>query len=449
MNAVFSLSRISLSRTGLALIGGTVLFLAGCAEPEIILPGEREDIRAVSAERPVSDLSGNTARAIRLPKQTANATWAQAQGTPAYRVAHPALGTAPHLAWSTQIGEGDSRRQRITAAPVVANGLIYTLDSAARVTAVSRDGAVAWSTDLLPPADDGGQATGGGLAYHDGTLYVSSGYGLLTALDAASGAQRWQQKLEATGSGQPTVYRGLVYLVAGDDTGWAVNAKDGTIAWQVSATPSITNVLGAPAPALTPDLAIFAFGSGDLMATFRRGGLRRWYASVAGRRKGRAQSLIMDVTGSPVVVGNRIYAGNHAGRTVAYELDTGERIWTAHEGALGPVQPAGDSVFAVTDRNQLVRLDNRDGSTVWAVNLSDYVQDSSRTRGAVFANYGPILAGGRIVVATNDGYLRFFDPKDGSLAGSVEVPDGATTAPVVAGQTLYVVSTTGELHAFR
>lgn len=444
MNAAFSLSR-----TGLALVGAAVLTLSGCAEPEVILPGEREDIRPVAEERFADDMSGNTARAIRLGAQTANAEWTQGQGTPAYRVTHPALGSSPALAWSTPIGSGDDRRQRITAAPVVANGLIFTLDSAARVSAVSRDGALAWSADLTPPEDDEGQATGGGMAYQDGTLYVSSGYGLLTALDAATGKQRWQQQLDSTGSGQPTVYKGMIYLVAGDDTGWAVETRDGRIAWQVSGTPSITNVLGAPAPALTPELAIFAFGSGDLMATFRRGGLRRWFASVAGRRTGRAQALIMDVTGSPVVVGNRVYAGNHAGRTVAYELDTGDRIWTAREGALGAVQPAGDSVFAITDRNQLVRLDNRDGSTVWAVNLSDFHNPNARKRGAVFANYGPILAGGRIVVASNDGYLRFFVPEDGSLAGSVEVPGGATTAPVVAGRTLYVVSTTGQLHAFR
>ncbi|MDX2484094.1 MAG: PQQ-binding-like beta-propeller repeat protein [Pseudodonghicola sp.] len=444
MNAAFSLSR-----TGLALLGGAVLFLAGCSEPEVILPGERENIRPISGERQVSDFSGNVSRAIRLPQQTSNASWAQGQGTPSARISHPALSAAPHLAWSTAIGAGDSLRQRITADPVVANGLIYTLDAAARVSAVTRDGAVAWSADLTPPQDDDTQATGGGLAYSDGTLYISSGFGLLTALDASTGKQRWQQKLEATGSGQPTVYQGIIYLVAGDDTGWAVYAKDGRIAWQASATPSVTNVLGAPAPAVTPDMAIFAFGSGDLMASFRRGGLRRWYASVAGRRKGRAQALIMDVTGSPVVVGNRVYAGNHAGRTVAYELDTGDRIWTAQEGALGPLQPAGDSVFAVTDRNQLVRLDSRDGSTVWAVDLPDFLKDSSKKRGAVYANYGPILAGGRIVVASNDGYLRFFDPKDGSLAASAQVPGGATTAPVVAGNTLYVVSATGELHAFR
>jgi outer membrane protein assembly factor BamB len=52
-------------------------------------------------------------------------------------------------------------------------------------------------------------------------------------------------------------------------------------------------------------------------------------------------------------------------------------------------------------------------------------------------------------VASSDGKLRSFDPTDGSLIGSVDVPGGATTAPVVAGGTLYVVSGEGQLHAFR
>ncbi|MDK3020514.1 PQQ-binding-like beta-propeller repeat protein [Pseudodonghicola flavimaris] len=437
----------SLSRTGLALVGGTVLLLSACAEQEVILPGEREPIYA--EETLAAETPANESRVIRLPSQTSNSAWTQGQGTPSYRVSNPALSSAPSLLWTAPIGEGDALRQRITAQPVIANGLIYTLDSSARVTAVTTGGAVAWSTDLVPATDSDGQATGGGLAYHEGTLYVSSGYGRLTALDAATGKQRWQQRLDATGSGQPTVYGGLVYLVAGDDTGWAVDTKDGRIVWQVSATPSITNVLGAPAPAVNQELAIFAFGSGDLMATFRRGGLRRWYASVAGKRKGRARTMIMDVTGSPVIDGGRVYAGNQSGRTVAYDIDTGDRLWTAREGALGPVVPAGGSVFLISDQNKLVRLDSRDGTIIWTNDLNDYVRDTSRKRGAVYANYGPILAGNRIVVASSDGYVHFFDPKSGGWLSSLEVPGGATTAPSVAGGTLYVVSRAGLLYAFR
>ncbi|MDC0656421.1 PQQ-binding-like beta-propeller repeat protein [Leisingera sp. SS27] len=434
----FSRARVLLCTTAAAAI------LVACAEKEVILRGEREDIRPDAAVEIV-----NQSRAISLPQQSANASWEQGHGAEAGRTAHPALAAAPQRIWSASIGSGDSRRQRITATPAVGGGLIYTLDSAAQVSAVSPQGQVLWQSEFVPAEDDEGQATGGGLAYADGVLYVSSGFGVLTALNAADGTLVWRQELDATGSGQPRISGGLVYLVAGDDTGWAVNAKDGRIAWQIDATPSPANVLGAPAPVVTSDLAVFAFGSGDLIATFRRGGLRRWSASVAGQRTGQTLSRISDVTGAPVVSGGRLYAGNNSGRTVAIDLESGDRLWTAREGAAGAAWPVGGSLFQVSDLNQLLRLDAGSGEVIWAVDLPGYLKDKPRKRGQIHVHHGPVVAGGQVVVASNDGLLRFFSPVDGSLARTVEVPGGATTAPVVAGRTLYVVSTKGDLLAYR
>jgi len=52
-------------------------------------------------------------------------------------------------------------------------------------------------------------------------------------------------------------------------------------------------------------------------------------------------------------------------------------------------------------------------------------------------------------VASSDGLIRQFDPASGALIGTIALPGGAASAPVVAGQTLYVISKTGQLHAFR
>ncbi|WP_037310045.1 PQQ-like beta-propeller repeat protein [Ruegeria halocynthiae] len=434
------------SRIGLSVVAVSLTVLAACEEAEVILPGTREDIRPASDTETVEKRG---AKPISLPGQSKNASWPQSAGTPAYRTTNAALRSTPQQIWSTSIGDGDSRKQRITAEPVVAGGLIYTLDSGATVSAVTAQGQVAWSMSLVPPNDGDSDATGGGMAYDNGVLYVSSGYGRLTALNAKTGALKWQKRLNATGSGAPLVNGGLLYLVAGDETGWTVNTKDGRVAWQIQGTPSVGNVLGAPAPVIASDLSVFAFGSGDIAATFRRGGIRRWNASVAGGRRGRAAAQIVDVTGGPMVAGDTIYIGNHSGRTVAFDSGSGERKWTADEGAVDTVWPAGNSVFLISDRSQLVRLNAADGSVVWAQDLPGFVKDKPKRRGPIFAHYGPILAGGRIVIASNDGYLRFFNPVDGALVHRVEVPGGATTAPVVAGQTLYVVSTKGELHAFR
>ena len=107
-------------------------------------------------------------------------------------------------------------------------------------------------------------------------------------------------------------------------------------------------------------------------------------------------------------------------------------------------------MFAVNDLNQLVRLDAGTGAVVWREQLPIgpdrrwYQRIRART-----VHYGPLLAGGRLIVASSDGVLRQFDPSSGSAIGDIAVPAGAASHPVVANGTLYVISTDGRLHAYR
>lgn len=428
------------------------LVLSACTKEDPILPGAREGIRDVlidPAEIPAPAIAEDTNRPLDLPAARSNTEWLQSISSPATRTAHPALSSSPSLAWSVSIGAGDGRKNRITADPVVADGRIYTLDAQARVTAVSTSGQVVWTQDLVPANDSNSDASGGGLAYSNGTLFVSSGFGLVTALDGATGAEIWQQNLRATGSGSPTVSGDLVYVVAGDEIAWALETSNGRIRWQLAATPDINNVMGGPAPAVTEKYVVFAFGSGELQGAFRKGGLRLWDAQVAGQRPGYAAARIGDITGDPVVVGDRLYVGSHSGRTVALGLGNGKRIWTATDGALNPVWPAGDSIFMVSDRNELMRLNAEDGTKIWGTELPFFTKDRPKRQAEIFAHHGPIIAGGNLIVASSDAKLRLYDPVSGELRGSVAMPGGATTNPVVAGNTLYVVSTKGQLIAFR
>jgi outer membrane protein assembly factor BamB len=60
-----------------------------------------------------------------------------------------------------------------------------------------------------------------------------------------------------------------------------------------------------------------------------------------------------------------------------------------------------------------------------------------------------VLVGGRLVVVSGDGLIRFFDPRDGASLGSVDLPGGAAAPPALAGGVLYVATQRGQLLAFR
>lgn len=433
---------------------GAFWLLAACADKEIILTGEREDIRGILDEGDTQTaLAEQTATGeippLSLPPTRANSSWTQAIASPITRPSHPQLSAQPRLLWSVNIGTGDGRKSRITADPVVADGRIFTLDAETRVSAVSTSGQLLWTKDLTPLNDKSSDASGGGLAYGDGRVYVATGFGALTALDAATGAEVWQQNLRATGTGSPSVAGDLVYLVAGDNLAWAIERDNGRIRWQLSAATDRRNFAGAPAPAVSDEYVVFAFGSGEVQGAFRNGGLRLWDAQIAGRRTGFSSSLVADISSDPVIVGDRVFVGSHAGRTVALGLANGERLWTAPDGPLNPIWPAGNSIFMISDRNELLRLSAETGRRLWGVSLPFFTKDKPKRQAEIFAHHGPIIAGGRLIVASNDGLMRFFDPTNGRALGQIEMPGGATTNPVVAGGTLYLVTAKGQLLAYR
>lgn len=438
--------------SALALVAG----LGGC-ERELILSGERFPVRADLADSiavegqaaPVAPVTENVAAPISLPAAVANADWTHRGGTVRHASPHGALSAAPVQLWSVNVGQGESRKNRLSAAPVVADGRVFTMDTQARLQATSVQGAVLWATDLTATFDRGGGISGGGIAFGDGVVYAATGYGELVALRAEDGAVIWRQRLDSPVTGAPAVEGGVVYAVGRDGSGWAVKADTGRVMWTVAGPVGVTGMVGAAGPTVTDTLVIFPFASGGLTAALKKSGVQVWQAPVTGQRVGRAYAGVTDVTGDAVTQGDRTYVGTASGRTAAMDTSSGERIWTATEGALNPPLVVGGSVFVVNDENRLVRLDAATGEAIWAVEMPYFIKAKAKKRKAIVPLFGPVLAGGRLVVAGGDGELRFFDPVDGRLVGGVEIPGGAASSPALAQGVLYVVSAKGQLHAFR
>lgn len=424
--------------------------LGACAEREVTLPGTRLDPRAVvSPEGPAVDEGGAiTTTALNLPAPR-SVEWTTRAANPAHLIPHATLGAGTQRVFSAPIGQPSAKRHRITADPVVAGGRIFTLDSRARVVATVLSGGTAWTRDLTPPTETGDSASGGGIAYEGGRVFVTTGYGELVALDAASGGILWRQRVEAPVGGAPTVQNGTVYVAARNATGWAVRAEDGKVLWTVSGIVGQSGVTGVSAPAVDGDLVVFPFASGQLLGVDTATGVERWSAQVAGSRRGRAIAFIRDLTGDPVIAGNIVLGGSSSGRINAFDRATGAELWSDKDGANSPVLLAGGSVFAVNDQAQLVRLDAATGARIFATKLPLYTTDRVRKQDDIVAHYGPVLAGGRLFVAASDGHLRAFDPRSGAPVGDAAIPGGAATAPVVSGGTLYVTGRDGNLHAYR
>lgn len=433
--------------TALALVLG----LSAC-EKELVLEGDRLPVRTdltagEDAAAPVVPV--NRSAPISLPAAQANAAWTHRGASATHAGIHGQLSATPQLVWAADVGAGNSRKNRVAAAPVVSGGMIFTMDALDVVHATAMNGGAVWTADLKAEFDRGGEVSGGGLAFEGGKIFATTGYGELVAMDAASGRVLWRQRTDSPATGAPAAAGGAVYAVGRDGSAWAVDAATGKVAWNMTGVPSATGVIGSAGPAVTDRSVIVPFTSGGMAAALKTSGTRTWDAPVTGQRVGRGYQGLTDITGDPVVVGDTVYVGTAAGRTAALSAASGERIWTANEGAMNPPLVVGGSVFVVNDEARLVRLDAATGEVIWGIDMPYWDNDKPKKRKAITAHYGPVLAGGRLAVAGGDGQLRLFNPADGSMVGGVEIPGGAASSPALAGGMLFVVNGKGQLLAFR
>lgn len=425
----------------IAGIGGALALLTACGwfSDEERLEGERIPVRAVEQTQAA------TTPAAPLPEPRNVSDWTQTNGSASHNGGHIAGGG---LSPVFRVDAGDGQDGRITSAPIVTGGRAYVLDAEARVSAFdARTGARSWSVSLAPEEERGREGYGGGLAAVGGTIFATTGFGEVVALRASDGGEIWRQRFGAPFRAAPAATEGVVVAVGRDNQAYGLDPATGQITWRLQGATADAGLLGGASPAISGNVAIVPFASGEIIAVAWPQGRRAWTAVVSGGRRGLARSAISDVTGDPVIVGPLVIAANQSGRTVAIEGSTGRRIWTAEIGSTGPIWAAGEALFVMGDDARLARLSARDGSVVWDRQLRQF--DDPEDREGAIGYSGPVLVGGKVLITDSRGDLRAYNAETGEPAGKADLSDGSVTGPVAAGGLVYVLDEDGTLHAFR
>jgi outer membrane protein assembly factor BamB len=408
------------------------------------LPGRREPV-AGSGRGLMVDLD---APKVVLPPPVRNAAWPQAGGNPAHVMGHLAANPSLAQAWDTGIGEGGGYRRKIMAQPVVANGLVFTMDSDAVVSAFSfAGGERVWRTDTK---DKRTRSTnvGGGLAVAGGVLYAVNGVADLVALDAAKGTQKWRTKIGVPGRSAPTVVEGLLFLTTIEDKLLALAADDGRQIWTYQALSAAPSVLGRPAPAFANGLVVAGFSSGELACLRADSGNVVWTDNLGGATGGTSLADFSAIRGRPAISNGRVLVTGMGGLTLALDLPTGRRLWERQVGSEDSPWVAGDWMFLISMTEELAAIDTADGRVAWVSALPRWQNEKKQSNPISW--WGPALLGDRLVVAGTDKNALSISPYTGDILGrQVLSAAAAPLEPVVAGGTLLVVSDDGRLLALR
>ncbi|TXG79161.1 MAG: hypothetical protein E6R14_11545 [Thermomicrobiales bacterium] len=272
--------------------------------------------------------------------------------------------------WSVETGEGAS------ADPIVADGVVYvgmgslTGGGAAVYALDAATGAERWRTDVenrtLPatPIDT--------VVFSNGKLFVNRGDAILIKLDAATGDLEWEVDLQKPSRGAPFVADGMVFVTTGFDGGRIVayDAETGAERWSVEDTDN--PVTG---PVLADGHLLVSFVDGELAAFDPATGQERWRV----RAGVRDEAGDMDPwPGLPLALDGTVYLSSNgfAGAyTVAFDLHTGQELWSTPTGDFSAGAPAiaDDTLVLGSDSGDLLGLDPSTGVELWRVAIPEKI----------------------------------------------------------------------------
>ncbi|KQM51055.1 pyrrolo-quinoline quinone [Sphingomonas sp. Leaf208] len=435
--------RVTVAVAALVALSGCGIFKGGVKKTPTL--GDRVSIlvseNEVETDKTIADVQ------VLLPAPAVNDAWAQPGGNPAKSMGQLALADQPKRLWQAGI-DGGSNRERLGAAPVVADGKLFVTDVTATIHAFTADtGAALWSAGITEGKLNKAARFGGGVSYDDGKLYATDGVGDVVAMNAADGKILWRAKPGAPLRGSPTVANGAVYVLTQDNQVFSLNQTDGKVQWVQSGTLETQGVFGVAAPAVSQGTVVAGFSSGELSAYRYENGRILWQDALSRTSITTSVSSLSDIDAAPVIDGGRVYAVGQGGRMVALELSTGQRLWEQNFAGISTPWIAGEWLFVVTDDARLVCLSRSNGKARWIAQLKRFQNEKKRSNAVTW--FGPILAGNRLVLTNSRGEINFVSPTDGTVSSTIETKTPFSLPPIVANSTLYTLDQKGKVTAYR
>ena len=434
-----------------ALLLAAALAASGCSilkksAPKTPVLGQR--IPVLTTEGDVEVDPATLALPMTLPDPVVNSAWAQSGGDGSKSMGQLALGNSLQPAFTVAAGRGSSLTARLAAAPIVANGRVYTIDTLGAVRAFNaQSGAMYWASQTPNVKGNENALYGGGLAYDNGRIFATNGLGFVAALDEKTGGIIWQVRPGGPLRGAPSVGNGAVYVMSQDNQIYSLKQSDGSSNWSQAASLEIAGVFGSASPAIGQGTVVAGFSSGELNAYRYENGRQVWQDTLQRTSITTSVSSLTDVDADPVIDSGQVFAVGQGGRMVALDLNSGQRMWELSIAGIATPWLAGDWLWVVTDEAKLLCIHRQDGHIRWIAQLPRYVNAKSK-KGEIDYS-GPVLAGGRLILTGSSGALIEIDPATGSFLRQSRIEAGFSLPPVVANSTLYVLDDDAKLHAFR
>jgi eukaryotic-like serine/threonine-protein kinase len=320
----------------------------------------------------------------------------------AAQAAHAA--PAPKILWSTQLHvpiytTPQASDNQITLTSIQMTGAnLFALDG--------KSGKILWRYDTngmitIPPTIGGGQ------------VFVASDIGsthFLRAIDATTGAPIWQYLRKNPPEcmcSQASILSGNLLFAQSDGHSLYAFEPNGAAPskrlWQFPG-----NGAALTSPVVADGRVIFGSGDHNVYALDAKSGAVEWTATTG-----------YIFTANPLVESGVVVIGDQGGNIDGFNLSNGKSLWSFAAGAIDVAAAAQAGIaYLVSEDHFVYALDIDSGQQRWQYGMDDYAQ------------FSPVIAGNRVIVANRAGELLGLDRLTGKRAWQINLSGTPFSQPI-------------------
>ncbi len=337
-----------------------------------------------------------------------------------------------HL-WEVSVDDKKAIALRLGLGIAVDDGRVYAAGHKGELVALDvKSGKTLWRTRVKAPFA-GGTAVAGGL------LAVGTSDGRLFAFDAADGKVRWETRVNGEVLAPPAISAHVIALRTVDGKLHGLSPQDGHELWSQEQQVPRLSLRGTSRPVIVGESVLCGFDNGKVLAVNAADGSVAWEATITPPHGRTELERLSDIDAGVQVQGQNVYAVGFQGRVAMLALDTGQ-IWWSHElSSYRGMSLDDEMLYIATADGEVVALRARTGAEVWR-------QSALLHRGLS----GPAAMDDALVVADFQGYVHWLDKASGAIIARTQgSKTRVSTAPVVVGDIVLVANDRGQINAYH
>ena len=356
--------------------------------------------------------------------------------------------------WEVDTDQNLGSNTPLFSEPISIFSKIYLINSNGNLLKIdSKNGNIMWNKEIFKNLENsiiGAPAISGNyISQNDVTIFTHSGNNELSSIDGISGSIIWEKKYKLPFRGGITSFQDRFYVSDYQGNLFSINSSNGKVIWKTSLGTDYNSVYTNARPIVIKDKIIVPGTGGSFFVLSSKTGDVIWTENISSTSRLSKIFHTGDIVANPIYHQGIIYLVSQSGFTVAFDIETEEKLWTFPVGGLETPVLSGKTIFVNGNMGHLVALDRITGQLRWEKKFESHVNIDSYFSTETIAIYkGPVLTDSKLLLSDHYGTIRILDANTGVELDNLSIGKLAL-APIPVNNIVLFLRVDGNLLAYE